>query len=264
MKKFLRFVISIIIIASCIFSYARYVEPKWLDSSSTTIQSKKITKPQKIVAFGDTHIGHYFTIDDLTQVVKKINAENADAVVFLGDLFDNYSFYNGDSAQISAILATINCKTKLAVVGNHDVGGGASRIYVELMLDAGFTLLRNSSQAVGEICFIGADEGIFYHPNVTGLAQPDMFNFILSHEPDVSQTAGAFDFFISGHTHGGQIKFPFVGALIKPPMGKFYTNGLYQTENGPVFVNRGIGTTQMPLRFLSRPELSIIHIVPEK
>lgn len=227
------------------------------------MQSDKVAEPQKIVAFGDTHIGHYFTSSDLLKIVEEINAQEADAVVFLGDLVDNFSRFDGDTAEISAVLSQLKCPTRLAVVGNHDVGGGGERIYTKLMNNAGFVVLRDEAASIGDINFIGAEESIFYTPDTIELSRDDLFNLVISHEPDFAPKSGVFDLFVSGHTHGGQVYLPFFGALIKPPQGKLFTRGMYETENGAVYVNRGIGTTQLPLRFLSRPQISVINIEPQ-
>lgn len=259
----MRFVFFLLIIAVCIYIYARYVEPKWLEISTVDVASDKISEPQRIIAFGDTHVGHYFNEADLLKIVEEINAQEADAVVFLGDLVDNFSHFDGDIDEIAAVLSQLKCPTRLAVVGNHDVGGGGERIYTKLMNSAGFVVLRDENAKIGEINFIGAEESIFYTPDTVGLLSENLFNLVLSHEPDFAPKGGSFDMFVSGHTHGGQVYLPFFGAPIKPPQGKLFTRGMYDTPNGAVYVNRGIGTTQLPLRFLSRPQISVINIEPQ-
>lgn len=87
---------------------------------------------------------------------------------------------------------------------------------------------------------------------------------LMMHEPDYADTAEnyPFDLQLSGHSHGGQIRLPFVGAAYTPYGAVKYISGLYHTENKamPVYVNRGFGETYMPFRLLCRPELTVITL----
>lgn len=86
------------------------------------------------------------------------------------------------------------------------------------------------------------------------------------HEPDVVNQVLKYpvDFQISGHSHGGQVKLPFLGPIITTSLANQYVEGLYslkgETKPLQLYVNRGIGTTRMPLRFLSKPELSVFSL----
>lgn len=67
-----------------------------------------------------------------------------------------------------------------------------------------------------------------------------------------------------GHTHGGQVRLPFYGALITmSTLGKKYEYGLYNVEGTNMFVSRGIGMTALPIRFLASPEVAVIDVFPE-
>lgn len=65
---------------------------------------------------------------------------------------------------------------------------------------------------------------------------------------------------LSGHTHGGQIQLPFYGPIITPPYGKVYTEGMYQMGSTHIYVNRGLGMTRLPLRFLAKPEITVFTL----
>ena len=65
---------------------------------------------------------------------------------------------------------------------------------------------------------------------------------------------------LAGHSHGGQVRLPFIGALILPYGVGEYEKGLYRTKAGPLYVNPGIGTYQFPVRFGCRPEITLIFI----
>jgi predicted MPP superfamily phosphohydrolase len=77
--------------------------------------------------------------------------------------------------------------------------------------------------------------------------------------------AAHIDLFCCGHTHGGQVRLPFYGALItNSALGKNYEAGLYYDHGTATYVSRGIGMIGLPVRFLCRPELTAIDIFPAK
>jgi predicted MPP superfamily phosphohydrolase len=85
----------------------------------------------------------------------------------------------------------------------------------------------------------------------------------MCHAPDyadvlLADPAGsAVNLMLSGHTHGGQIRIPFVAPLALPPMGKIYVEGFFRVGNMQLYVNRGIGTVNLPVRFNCPPELTL-------
>jgi len=142
LKRIIKLSLFLTLIIFFIYSYARFIEPKLIAIKTSKITSQYISKELsniKIVQFSDTHISDYFTIKDLMKTVKKINKLNPDIVLFTGDLIDNYSESTIDSKKISYVLSLIDATLgKYSVYGNHDYGGGATRIYKEIMNDAGF------------------------------------------------------------------------------------------------------------------------------
>lgn len=260
-KKLLRGIFCILLLAAAGACYARWCEPRWVEVKHVTLKGA-FEKEYTVAAFGDTHIGFYENEQQFQKVIDTVNKEKPDAVLFLGDLFDEYNSYTGDIQTVIRDLSQLEAGTKLAVMGNHDVGGGAESVYQKMMKEAGFSVLRNQAVEDGQINFIGAEDSMFYHPETAQLLRDDRYNMVISHEPDYAKQAGKFGLLVAGHTHGGQIALPFYGALVKVPGGKTYTAGLYETENGKVYVNRGIGTTHWPLRFFARPEITIFHFLP--
>ena len=96
---------------------------------------------------------------------------------------------------------------------------------------------------------------------------PDGATILLVHEPDFidrSAKTDLFDLQLSGHSHGGQIKIPFLAPLVLPPGGKKYYAGLHKVKNTLVYTNRGLGMTEIPLRFNSRPEITVFTLKSEK
>ena len=94
------------------------------------------------------------------------------------------------------------------------------------------------------------------------LATPDAKRILLTHYPlDIENIKGSrFDLILSGHSHGGQVRLPFLGALIVPFGVNGYQLGVYPTPAGPLHVSAGLGTFFLPVRFLCRPEITLIEL----
>ena len=84
---------------------------------------------------------------------------------------------------------------------------------------------------------------------------PDYADFLIAHPAGKS-----VDLMLSGHTHGGQVRLPFVGAMELPELGKKYVEGLFQFERMQLYVNRGIGAVGLPFRFNRPPEISLFTL----
>jgi predicted MPP superfamily phosphohydrolase len=85
---------------------------------------------------------------------------------------------------------------------------------------------------------------------------------LLAHEPDIAPEAAKHnvDLMLSGHTHGGQVRIPFLPPVMLPPMGKDYVEGHFQVGPMQLYVNRGIGAVQLPFRFNCPPEITVITL----
>jgi predicted MPP superfamily phosphohydrolase len=86
---------------------------------------------------------------------------------------------------------------------------------------------------------------------------------LLAHEPDfadISAATGRFDAQLSGHSHGGQVRMPFIGPLVLPAFAKRYPSGRYQVGGMIQYTTRGVGTELVPVRFGCRPEISVITL----
>jgi len=278
-KNFFRIVAAMLLISICFYVYARFIEPNMLNVHYESITSKLISQNKdeiKIIQFSDTHLSDYFTINDLEKVVNKINNEEPDIVIFSGDLIDHYYkySYSGDVSQISEKLGQIIAPLgKYSIYGNHDYGGGAEKVYADIMEKGGFVNLVNSAVKLDKynLNIIGLDDSIFGDLDIEKLYQnidDNYYNIVISHEPDVVDYMLEYniDLILSGHSHGGQVHIPFVSSAIYPPLGENYTRGLYEFENyrnTKLYVNIGIGTSQVPFRFMAVPELAVLILKNE-
>ncbi|HLR80154.1 MAG TPA: metallophosphoesterase [Bacillota bacterium] len=251
------------------YYYAREIEPWLLDIKQEQLSSDKIPEAFndfKIVQFSDTHIGYHYTIEQFSELVDTINAQNPDLILFTGDLVDEPHTYKWDQ-DIIEILQHLQAKHgKYWIYGNHDHGGYGTDIVKNVMDQAEFTLLQNKHTTIEidnqHIVLAGIDDVMLGKPNLEETltnANPNLYTLLLAHEPDYADNTVHFpvDIQLSGHSHGGQVRLPFIGHLYTPLYAHKYVQGKHTFQDGKLilFVNRGIGTTRLPYRFLCKPEI---------
>lgn len=267
-------VLCLVVSIFMIVGYARFIEPMMLTTRSFDMYTDKLMKPITIVFFTDTHFGRDYDVANVKHIVEKINKEEADIVLFGGDLFDNFARDRSDidleylQIEMSNIKASIG---KYAVRGNHDYGGGAVRIYKQFMQESGFMLLDNESVEFSDygIKLIGYDDYLmgWTDPSLYQIEGNDL-NIILAHEPIVARRIenDSENFLLSGHTHGGQVSIPFLTKKLLPEGSEGFIKGFYnQEEIGTttslqMYTSSGIGMTRYPFRFLNVPEIVKIKL----
>jgi len=276
-RRFIVFTILLVICPILLFYYSRNIEPKLLDVNQLVIESKSVSNELdgfKIVQFSDTHLGSDYSLTQLQGLVENINDQNPDLIVFTGDLIDNSAIYK-EKNEISPILMQLKATYgKYAIYGNHDVGGAGKTVYSQVLTNAEFTILENASKTIQlkdghEFSIIGLDDYLLGKPNPKNAFKKinkNAFSILLVHEPDIANRLNEYpiDVQLSGHSHGGQVKLPFHKAIYTPPLATKYTEGLYEIKKSlkpmKLYVNRGIGTTRLPVRFFSQPELSVFTL----
>ena len=256
--------------------YARFVEPNLLVVRRLSFQAQGIAADCRVVFFTDTHFGEDKSVDSAKQLADHINRLEPDLVIFGGDLLDNYA---RDREQLDLELLRQQLSNieapggKYAVWGNHDWGGGAARIYQKFMESCGFRVLKNESLLLEEdqLQLLGYDD---YLTGELGGQLPafaeGVFPLLVAHEPYTAQLLSGIPeraLMLFGHTHGGQVGIPWIARRILPPGSGGFVRGLYALDDAEhsaqIYVSSGIGTTRLPLRLLSPPEIVCIDLQPE-
>ena len=207
----------------------------------------------RIAQISDIHLDNFTEPFFLRYVVDRLNRLKPDAVFLTGDFvtiafrsqsgsgFGTREFAQGAAWQCANILARLECKALYAVLGNHDFGAGAEEVTTALG-DNGITVLRNASMPIeragGRIWLAGVDDPVEGHPDPE-LAIPESIRnvpnepvVLLCHAPDYADrllrrpVGQAIDLMLSGHTHGGQVRFPFVPAHAPAAHGQKIHRGL--------------------------------------
>ena len=272
-KFLIKSVLLIILILAGFLGYARFIEPDTLVEKSIEISSPFVSEKSdhlKIAVFSDTHFSDNYDLQDFQKVLKSIEKNEPDLVLFAGDLIDNLELFKGNTDDISKALLSIQAPLgKYSIFGNHDYGGGAENEYEEILRDGGFNVLKNQYFALDshKISIIGIDDFMLGYGDISKAtwARDDYYNILLCHEPDIIDSILDYniDLMVSGHTHGGQIHIPGYTEDFLPPYGQNYIKGLFEFDNArqsKLYVNPGLGTTKIPLRFLSKPEITYITI----
>lgn len=271
-KFFIRICAAIVFIACLAAAYAFYIEPQILIVKEHKIGSNVQGEEVKVVQFSDLHVGEHYSRDQLNRLVKKINSRDPDILVFTGDLYDNYSVYNDNSMVVEELSAMKARLGKFAIWGNRDYGGGAHRQYAQIMQDAGFRLLKNNAKHIklsnGSILSIGGlDDTLLGNPDeaaALSAMEGGNFKLLLMHEPDRADNFGGSgaNLILAGHSHGGQIRLPFVN-VVTTSLARKYVSGFYDIESDAglrLFVNTGIGTTRIHARLLVPPRIDVFRI----
>ena len=266
MKKIILIFILLII---GIVLYARFVEPNNYKITETQIKIDNLSDAFdgfKIVQFSDLLIGSTKNISDLENIVNDINNIDADIIVFTGDLISNdYNTSENETERIIELLQSLECTLyKYAVIGDND-----SNNYKEIMTDADFIVLDNSSNY------------IFYQDitpiKITGITDSNniekaleisdnletSYNIVLTHEPDILDEIAQYDvdLVLAGHSLLGQIRIPFVGGIIKKDGAHKYVDSYYKTNNTKMYVSSGLGIdNNYYFRLFNKPEINLYRL----
>jgi predicted MPP superfamily phosphohydrolase len=164
-----------------------------------------------------------------------------------------------------------------AVLGNHDFWSGqevALKI-IRGLRNIGVEVLRNESVPLKkngqELYLIGVDdywEESYDLPKALKNVPENSFRILLSHNPDVNENIDnlkeKIDLIISGHTHGGQVVLPFIGALYIPsPFGQKYLAGLVSDRERKTYISRGLGLFFVPIRINCPADVSLLTLARE-
>ena len=229
----------------------------------------------RMVQISDLHLVEWTEPWFLRRVVDEVNGLNADLVVMTGDFISagprNVSVAVRAMPVCAEVLKGLRCPEKLAILGNHDVQVDSGLVIRSLAAN-GIKTLVNQYTAVerggDRIWLCGVDDPGQSVPylNAAIPVRPDGPVILMAHEPDYADLVQKhprfplIDLMLSGHSHGGQVRLPFIGPLVLPPMGNKYVMGLFRFGNMQLYVNRGIGTVSLPFRFDCPPEITEITL----
>ncbi len=264
-----------------IIIWARFVEPRVIKIKNydfnvpVNTEEKIEIKSLKTAVISDLHLGAFQNKRIMKKLVKKINKVNPDIVLISGD----FVYYINKNKLNQSFSELQNIKVpKLAVLGNHDYGKGENDISSEIITaleSNGVLVIDNDIKTMtinnSIIKFSGLEDFWTGSPDYEILNKNDFedkidLNILLAHNPDIiyeiknlSEDYKKIDLVVSGHTHAGQMRVPFLYKHIIPSAHNF-DHGFYKISDIDVFVSPGIGMVVLPMRLFNFPEISVINI----
>jgi predicted MPP superfamily phosphohydrolase len=225
---------------------------------------------KKIVFFSDLHWmgGSSRETKILREAVKFIDAFRPDVIIYGGDLV---SYASRIKSGIDALKSLPAAKTRIAVTGNWERYKKwiSDSSWKEFYAEGGFDLLINQTCTAEPFCFYGIDDIKSGSPEVN-TDFSGKYNVLLAHSPDTAIFAGRGDvlkkinLILCGHTHGGQVRLPFIGALQTSSRYRLkfdYGHFIHNKAGTHMLVSSGIGMSCVPFRILCRPEIVFIEFV---
>lgn len=249
------------------------VQNNLIEITNFEIESKKVSKPLKIVHLSDLH-DKQFGKDNKT-LIDKVKQQGPDIIVFTGDLIDY------QTSNFTNCINTLSELNKLVQVyyipGNHEYRSGKSKLIFKMLEQENIEVLNFTTKSIkvnGEnIDIIGMTESVnsneAINEKLSVFEKSSNFKIVLSHFPENFPRYYCnydVDLVLSGHAHGGQFNIPFIGGIYAPGQGFFpkYYKGIHSENGVDLIVNRGLGNSKIPLRIFNYPEIVVIYLKPAK
>ena len=278
-RQFLFGVAGSVLTAGAGFEYVRRVEPRWLAVSHVNVPLRPPVKPGvplRLLHLSDLHLSSVVPLEYIAHSIDRGLAEKPDLIVVTGD------FYTGDAVNIvqyADVLSRLSAAAPtFACLGNHDGGtwsqrhGGVAMInaVLGLLARARITCLLNETYSLKvkdqPVQLFGVGDwwsGMCGPQTAFAKAPPrsGALRILLNHNPDAKTVLRHYDWdlMVCGHTHGGQVRIPLVGAPFAPVEDKRYLRGLYPWENRWMHITSGVGNLH-GVRFNCRPEVSVLNL----
>jgi predicted MPP superfamily phosphohydrolase len=231
-----------------------------------------------IAQLSDFHYDEQFSVVPLKAAIEIVNGLQPDLIVLTGDFVTVpmlHRVFHSAKQAASAIEPCSGFLTQLrsrlgtvAILGNHDVDTDPPRI-IETLQSHGISVLRNRSMALeregSRVWLCGLDAVTQGRQDINralhGVPRNELV-VLLVHEPDFADEAALYpvDLQLSGHSHGGQVWIPGVGAPWLPEFARKYPRGLRRIGPLTLYTNMGLGTIRLPIRLDCPPEITLFTL----
>jgi uncharacterized protein len=252
-------------------AYSLWIEPRWLQLRHRRIHVRNLPAALEGFRVGlltDLHAGGESHFRVVRSAVRMLMQQRPDLVALTGD------FAADDARDFQPVLDALQGVAApagvFAVPGNHDYTVGIGKWRRDMANHPRFQDLTNRWKIVdvngARLCVAGVDD---YYEGKPRLRLPPLeerdFTLLLAHSPDEAERCrrahDSVDLIVSGHTHGGQVRLPFLGAPVSSADNpELYDQGLRRRPWTQVYTSRGLGTVHLPVRLLARPEVTVLEL----
>lgn len=246
--------------------YATLLEPRLPRLERVTLRLPQVPPELAGLRIGhlsDMHLGVGYGLPNSRWAVQQMVQAQPDLLVLTGDFVTKAS----SIADLPDLLRPLHAPLGVyAITGNHDHWEGVDAVLAALE-SVGIVPLHNENRHLtwrgGSFWLAGIDDIWYGAPDLSATLQgipEEALTLLLAHEPDLADVAAErhVDVQLSGHTHGGQITLPLLGAFCLPRLGLRYARGSFQIGPMHLYVSRGLGG--LPVRFHCPPEATLITL----
>jgi hypothetical protein len=258
MRKFL--IVLVVIAGFALAIDAFLIEPYRIEVTHSSVQAP-LVQPLKIALLSDLHSRGLGRRE--RRLLALLNAEQPDVIVITGDTVTRGRHY----PNIRPILSSLHAPLGVWLVRGNWENDFPLRNEREFYSQLGVHFLLNEAAPIRPSVWIaGLDDPTSGKPDLdAALNSIPQGAYVIAafHSPAFFDTvAGRVPLVLAGHTHGGQVRLPLVPVFWLPEGSGRFLEGWYAERRSKMYVSRGIGTSFLPMRFLCRPELTIITLGP--
>lgn len=241
-------------LATILGGYAYFLGPVWIEVTHHHVRAPG-NPPLKIAHLSDLHTRGLGRMEQ--RLLALLEEEKPDVIVITGDGVSA----DGTGSEVDKLYEKLAAPLGVYLVnGNwehwrHVPQTGARNI----------RQLNNANARIGhDLYLVGLDDSLAGRPDLEsalGNVRPGAFLIALFHSPAFfPEVSGRVHLALAGHTHGGQVRLPWIGPLWLPPGSGDFVHGWYERGSSRLYVSRGLGNSVLPIRFLCRPELAILTV----
>ena len=279
MRLWVKLLILLLIVTIGTIIYARFIGTSGIIAKEYLVSNDELPNSfngLKIAHLSDIHYGQTTKKKQLKEIVENVNEYEPDIIVITGDLLDrDITYTEQEIKDLEACLQDLQANIgKYIIMGNHD---NTQQIYKEVILNSGWTNLNETYEILyykgnTPIIIAGMSTGEYSGLKPKEKVQQAIqiikeqnipYSILIMHEPDYINDFEFenFDLILAGHSHNGQVRLPFIGAIILPPHAKEYYNEYYQINDTDLYISSGIGTSNLKFRLFNRPSFNLYRIV---
>ena len=269
--KLLKIIFIIIAFGVVIFLY-NYDQISKFRVRNIRIDSKKVKNDFKITQISDFHSNHLVNLGNMVDRIRKFDPN---FIVLTGDILDSRDIKLDTVIKLFEALLELN-KEIYFIQGNHE---NRNQLYNDLkdeMKKLGIIILEDSSHTIivnNEYINITGlkfypksreDKEVTYYQEGIKNLNLDYYNILLRHSPNNVESIlnGNEDLILSGHTHGGQVRLPLIGAIVAPGQGLFpkLDKGIFKINDTNLYIDSGLGNSAASIRAFNPVQISNITI----